>query len=137
MPIDLSASGARPNLCWAWLILVYCGIASMLPVWLLLQPRGYLGGFFLYLTLGGGVLGVLIGNPAIQWPAFVGFTAPRATARAVPVHHDRVRRSAAASTASCARARRASSSTASPTRTSSATAACCSKASSRCCRSRA
>jgi len=76
MPIDLSASGARPNLWWAWLILVYCGIASMLPVWLLLQPRGYLGGFFLYLTLGGGVLGLLIGSPEIRWPAFVGFTAP-------------------------------------------------------------
>jgi carbon starvation protein len=76
MPIDLSASGARPNLWWAWLILVYCGIASMLPVWLLLQPRGYLGGFFLYLTLGGGVLGLLIRNPNIEWPAFEGFTAP-------------------------------------------------------------
>ncbi|HZN39603.1 MAG TPA: carbon starvation CstA family protein [Planctomycetota bacterium] len=76
MPIDLSASGARPNLWWAWLILVYCGIASMLPVWLLLQPRGYLGGFFLYLTLGGGMLGLLIGNPRIEYPAFEGFRAP-------------------------------------------------------------
>jgi carbon starvation protein len=47
----------------------------MLPVWLLLQPRGYLGGFFLYLTLGGGVAGLLWGNPDVEWPAFVGFTA--------------------------------------------------------------
>jgi carbon starvation protein len=75
LPLDLRAPGALPNLWWAWLILAYCGIASVLPVWLLLQPRGYLGGFFLYLTLGGGVLGVLIGSPDIAWPSFVGFTA--------------------------------------------------------------
>jgi carbon starvation protein len=74
-PIDLRAGGAVPSLWWAWGILAYCGIASVLPVWLLLQPRGYLGGFFLYLTLGGGLLGLLWQNPAIQWPAFTGFTA--------------------------------------------------------------
>lgn len=74
-PLDLSAGGAVPSLWWAWGILAYCGIASVLPVWLLLQPRGYLGGFFLYLTLGGGLLGLLWQNPAIQWPAFTGFTA--------------------------------------------------------------
>lgn len=74
-PLDLSAGGDVPSLWWAWGILAYCGIASVLPVWLLLQPRGYLGGFFLYLTLGGGLLGLLWQNPAIQWPAFTGFTA--------------------------------------------------------------
>ncbi|MCB9876345.1 MAG: carbon starvation protein A [Planctomycetes bacterium] len=75
MPIDLRASGDIPNLYWAWGILAYCGVASMMPMWLLLQPRGYLGGFFLYLTLGGGLLGLLWANPAIEWPAFEGFTA--------------------------------------------------------------
>ena len=30
---------------WCIAILIYCLIASMLPVWMLLQPRGYLGGF--------------------------------------------------------------------------------------------
>ncbi|HEX5054536.1 MAG TPA: carbon starvation CstA family protein [Planctomycetota bacterium] len=74
LPLDLHAAGDVPSLWWAWLILVYCGIASVLPMWLLLQPRGYLGGFFLYLTLGGGLLGLLVANPAIEWPAFTGFT---------------------------------------------------------------
>lgn len=32
---------------WALAICVYCTIASLLPVWLLLQPRGYLGGYSL------------------------------------------------------------------------------------------
>lgn len=75
LPLDLVAPGPIPNLWWAWIILAYCGVASVLPVWLLLQPRGYLGGFFLYLTLGGGLLGLLLADPAITWPAFTGFTA--------------------------------------------------------------
>lgn len=74
LPLDFAASGPIPSLHWAWAILVYCGIASVLPVWLLLQPRGYLGGFFLYVTLFGGLLGLVISNPAIEWPAFTGFT---------------------------------------------------------------
>ena len=33
---------------WGLLILAYCCVASVVPVWSLLQPRGYLGGFILY-----------------------------------------------------------------------------------------
>ncbi|MFO1031827.1 MAG: carbon starvation CstA family protein [Planctomycetota bacterium] len=75
LPIDLRAAGATPGVYWAWAILAYCAVASVLPVWLLLQPRGYLGGFFLYLTLGGGLLGLFVAAPAITWPSFSGFTA--------------------------------------------------------------
>jgi carbon starvation protein len=46
-------------------------------VWSLLQPRGYLGGFFLYVTLFGGLLGLLVANPAIQFPAFRGYSSPQ------------------------------------------------------------
>jgi carbon starvation protein len=74
LPLDWRAGEANPSLYWAWAILAYCGVASMLPVWLLLQPRGYLGGFFLYVTLGGGLLGLLIANPPIEWAGFKGFT---------------------------------------------------------------
>jgi carbon starvation protein len=73
-PLSFVAPGPIPSLYWAWAILAYCAVASVLPVWLLLQPRGYLGGFFLYLTLGGGLLGLFLANPAIEWPAFRGFT---------------------------------------------------------------
>jgi carbon starvation protein len=74
LPIALRADGPIPTLYWAWAILAYCGVASVLPMWLLLQPRGYLGGFFLYLTLGGGLCGLLVADPEITWPAFTGFT---------------------------------------------------------------
>ena len=50
-------------------ILVYCFVASLLPLWLLQQPRGYLGGFVLYLSIGVGLVGVLFGGFEIQMPA--------------------------------------------------------------------
>jgi carbon starvation protein len=56
---------------WHVAILVYCFAASMLPLWLLQQPRGYLGGFVLYLALAVGVIGLLFGGYAIQRPMIV------------------------------------------------------------------
>jgi carbon starvation protein len=58
---------------WALLILAYCCVASMAPVWALLQPRGYLGGFVLYLALALGVIGVFFGGYEIKQAAFKGF----------------------------------------------------------------
>jgi carbon starvation protein len=55
---------------WGVLILVYCGVASVTPVWALLQPRGYLGGFILFGVLGLGVIGSLFGGYEIRQPAF-------------------------------------------------------------------
>lgn len=58
---------------WGLLILGYCFIASLLPVWLLLQPRGYLGGFVLYIVLAVGVVGVFFGGFGIEQPDFKGW----------------------------------------------------------------
>jgi len=55
---------------WGALILVYCLIASIMPMWLLLQPRGALGGYFLYVALGVSTIGLVFGNYEIQFPAF-------------------------------------------------------------------
>ena len=60
---------------WALLILAYCCVASMVPVWSLLQPRGYLGGFILYLALALGIVGIFSGRYDIQQPAFKGWDA--------------------------------------------------------------
>ena len=40
--------GIEPRIVWDLILIGYCLVASVLPMWLLLQPRGYLGGFFLY-----------------------------------------------------------------------------------------
>ena len=58
---------------WAVLILIYCVVASLVPVWALLQPRGYLGGFVLYTAIAVGIMGIFFGGYSIQQPAFKGF----------------------------------------------------------------
>jgi carbon starvation protein len=55
---------------WGLLILAYCAIASVVPMWALLQPRGYLGGFVLFSALAIGVSGILSGQYEIRYPAF-------------------------------------------------------------------
>jgi carbon starvation protein len=63
----------HPQKIWGLVILGYCFFASLLPVWLLLQPRGYLGGFVLYIVLAVGVIGILFGGFAVEQPAFKGW----------------------------------------------------------------
>ena len=69
---------------WALLILAYCCVASMVPVWALLQPRGYLGGFVLYAALALGVIGIFFGGYEIEQPAFKGFDAGGMTGTLFP-----------------------------------------------------
>jgi carbon starvation protein len=59
---------------WNVSLLLYCAIASLVPMWLLLQPRGQLGGFFLYAALAAGGLGVALGGKPVILPAFSGWT---------------------------------------------------------------
>ncbi|HWB20869.1 MAG TPA: carbon starvation CstA family protein [Phycisphaerales bacterium] len=56
---------------WDVLLLVYCFAASLVPVWLLLQPRGHLGGYFLIVAVVGGMLGAIFGNHQIEYPSFI------------------------------------------------------------------
>lgn len=58
---------------WGVCLLVYCAIASVTPMWLLLQPRGQLGGWLLFAALGGGAAGLMLGGQGIQYPAFRGW----------------------------------------------------------------
>lgn len=58
---------------WIVILMVYIFIASIAPVWILLQPRDYLNSFLLYAMMAGSVLGIIIYRPAIQLPAVTGF----------------------------------------------------------------
>jgi carbon starvation protein len=69
---------------WAIVILLYCFVSSLLPVWSLLQPRGYLGGFILYIAIGVGVVGIFFGGFPVQQEAFKGWQAPGATGSLFP-----------------------------------------------------
>lgn len=63
---------------WNVALLGYCLIASVIPMWLLLQPRGHLGGYFLYAVLLAGGLGIVFGGKTIEYDAFRGFDVPDA-----------------------------------------------------------
>lgn len=77
VPFDLAAlTGSSEGVAvklWSMLLLGYCLIAGVLPVWLLLQPRGQLGGYFLYAALGAGALGLAFGGVKVEYPAFRGW----------------------------------------------------------------
>ena len=55
---------------WDVLLLAYCLVASAVPMWILLQPRGHLGGYFLYAMLAAGILGIVFGGKTAEFPAF-------------------------------------------------------------------
>ena len=58
-----------------WMIIVglYIGVASVTPVWILLQPRDYLSSFLLYGMIILAVVGILGCHPVVDMPAFTGF----------------------------------------------------------------
>ena len=85
IPLDLAGllgiTDAQAIKVWDVLLLGYCLVAGALPMWLLLQPRGHLGGYFLFVAILGAMIGLLtmglatlLGTgpalPPIQFPAF-------------------------------------------------------------------
>ena len=61
-----------------WMIIVgiYIAVASVTPVWILLQPRDYLSSFLLYAMLAIAIVGIIGAHPNIDptlFPAFTGF----------------------------------------------------------------
>jgi carbon starvation protein len=72
MPLELPGDifGLGPNGNWIIILFVYAGIASMLPVWLLLQPRDYINGAQLVVGLLVLYSAVLIAMPTVSAPAF-------------------------------------------------------------------
>ncbi len=53
---------------WVVILLGYSFVASVIPVWVLLQPRDYINGHQLYIGLGALYLGLLIASPQIKSP---------------------------------------------------------------------
>jgi len=69
----LQAIKSKVMTIWEILLFVYIIIASVLPVWLLLQPRDYLNSFLLYTLIVLGVVGALVSKAKINYPAYTGF----------------------------------------------------------------
>jgi carbon starvation protein len=60
---------------WTGVLLVYCFIASVMPVWLLLQPRDYVNSHQLLVALGLVTLGLIMARPELVAPAYTGAVA--------------------------------------------------------------
>lgn len=71
VPVELPDSflGMSPATFWIVALFVYGGIASLLPVWMLLQPRDYINGVQLFIGLGILFVSVLLSAPAVVAPA--------------------------------------------------------------------
>ena len=71
-PISLETFGVVPHniqTTWILFIFTYSAIASLLPVWLLLQPRDFINSHQLIVGLGLIFLGIFIAQPVIDAPA--------------------------------------------------------------------
>jgi carbon starvation protein len=55
---------------WTYLLLGYALVATLLPVWVLLQPRDYLNSFQLFLGMGLLLIGAVVGGFTLSAPAF-------------------------------------------------------------------
>jgi carbon starvation protein len=71
--MDAAATQNANHKLWNVILLLYCCFASITPMWALLQPRGHLGGYYLYIALIAGALGLVISNNPVQYPAYRGF----------------------------------------------------------------
>ena len=82
IPFDLAAALGTTDLVarkmWCVALLAYCLVAAMVPMWLLLQPRGHLGGCFLYVALAGAAIGLVAGGATVRYPAFAGWQSGKA-----------------------------------------------------------
>ncbi|EMA39953.1 carbon starvation CstA family protein [Halococcus hamelinensis] len=78
---------------WIPIVLVYAFIASVLPVWTLLQPRDYLSSFLLYAGVGGALIAIIVGTVlgsadqalVTNIPAFTSFGGNSALGAASPL----------------------------------------------------
>lgn len=61
---------------WQWALIIYIFIASVAPVWVLLQPRDYLNSFLLYALILGGVVGIFFFHPQINLHPITNFSVP-------------------------------------------------------------
>ena len=76
--LGLNFGFAMSRTAWIVLICTYITIASLAPVWILLQPRDYLSSFLLYAMMGLAIIGILVsaftGSATFTIPAFTGWS---------------------------------------------------------------
>lgn len=74
-PVTLPPMAGDVKKSWDLALLGYCLVASIVPVWALLQPRDFLSSFLLYASILGAFAGIMLGGIPVQYPAFTSFHA--------------------------------------------------------------
>jgi len=73
VPVDFTElfgwTRAGAERAWILMLFAYCAVASLLPVWLLLQPRDYINSHQLVVGLGLLYLGLFVAHPSFDAPA--------------------------------------------------------------------
>ena len=59
---------------WTYVVFAYILVASIVPVWSLLQPRDYLNSFLLIFMIAAAVIGIIVAHPTMDLPAFTSFS---------------------------------------------------------------
>ena len=75
IPLSLPEEGVMgfsPLIFWFVILMIYAGIASILPVQILLQPRDYLSTYILFGSMALAILGLLWVGPELNTPAWRG-----------------------------------------------------------------
>jgi len=76
--LGLNVGFAMSRTAWIIFIGVYIAVASLVPVWILLQPRDYLSSYLLYSMMGVALFGIILsaftGTATFQLPAFTGWS---------------------------------------------------------------
>lgn len=87
MPVTIADGallGFTGHQAWIVIMFVYAAIASVLPVWVLLQPRDYINSHQLFVALGVIYAGIFLVNPEVVAPAF-NTAVPAGTPSMVPL----------------------------------------------------
>ena len=66
---------------WIYIIMAYLFLASIMPMWLLMQPRDYMTTFMLLGMIIGAVVGVVVAHPAMKLNAYNGFVVGQGPAK--------------------------------------------------------
>ena len=77
--VGMFAVGMKFPICttktaWIYIVMAYLFLASVMPMWLLMQPRDYMTTFMLLGMIIGAVVGVIVAHPSMQLNAFSGFS---------------------------------------------------------------
>ncbi len=72
-PLSLPLAGDAAFVAWMGILIMYGFLASVLPVWVLLQPRDYISTWVLAVGMVLGFVGLAITRPAINAPFFTGW----------------------------------------------------------------